>query len=33
MCPVDLIESPKKIFGGSVDVVSSRVVREVLCQW
>jgi hypothetical protein len=32
MCSVDLVESPEKIFGGSVDIISSRVIREIVAQ-
>lgn len=30
--PVDLIESPQKVLGGTVDIVSTRVIGEVVGQ-
>jgi hypothetical protein len=32
MCSVDLVKSPEQIFGGSVDIISSRVIREIVAQ-
>lgn len=32
MCPVHLVESPKKILRCAVDVVATGVIREVLVQ-
>jgi hypothetical protein len=32
VCSVDLVESPEQIFGSSVDVISSRVIREIVAQ-
>lgn len=32
MCSIDLVKPPKKIFRSSVDVVSSRVIWEVIAE-
>lgn len=32
MCSVDLIESPKKVLGSTIDVGATTVVREVVLQ-
>lgn len=32
MRPVDLVESPEKILGGSIDVVTTRIIREIFVQ-
>lgn len=32
MCAVDLVKSPQKVFGGTVDIVAARVVGEVVAQ-
>ena len=32
MCPIDLVESPQEILRCSVDVVTARVIREVIAQ-
>jgi len=32
MCAIDLVESPEQVFGCAVDVVTARVVREVVHQ-
>ena len=33
MSSVDLVEPPKKIFSGTVHVVSPRIVREIFAKW
>lgn len=33
MRAIDLIESPQEILRGSIDVVTARVVWEVVAQW
>ena len=32
MCSVDLIEPPEQILGGSVDVISTRIIGEIVAQ-
>ena len=32
MGSIDLVESPQKILGGTIDIVSARVVREIRSQ-
>lgn len=32
MRSIDLIESPQQIFRGPVDIIASRVIREVIAQ-
>lgn len=29
---VDLVEPPEEIFGGAVDIVASRIIREIVAQ-
>lgn len=30
---IHLIEPPEEVFGGSIDVVASGVIREIIPQW
>ena len=32
MCAVHLVEAPEEVFGSTVDVFTTRVIREVLYQ-
>jgi hypothetical protein len=33
VCSVDLVEPPKKILCGTIHVISTRVVGEVVSKW
>ena len=33
MCPIHLIESPQEILGSTINVVATRIIREVVAQW
>ncbi len=33
LCSVHLVESPEQILGCPVDIVATRVIREVVSQW
>jgi len=33
MRPVHLVESPKQVFGGFLNIVAARIVGEVVAQW
>ncbi len=32
VCPIDLVEPPQQVFGSSVNVVTARVVWEVIAE-
>ena len=32
MCSVDLVESPEEVFRSSVDIIATRVIREVVAE-
>jgi hypothetical protein len=29
---IDLVKSPKKVFGGTVNIIAARIIREVVTQ-
>jgi hypothetical protein len=33
VCSIDLIESPQQVLCCSIDIVSARIIREVVSQW